>query len=175
MKLLDIGALHFIPAEAGNGEICWGISDSLFGKMFLAASRQGITHLSFFDRDETEALAVLKSHWPDADLRRDDTLAQQKHNGALLVKGSDFQKKIWQALLEIPSGETISYGQLAEKIGRKGAAQALGQAVGANRISYLIPCHRVVRSDGAMGGYRWGVDRKKQMLDWEKRGDLTLP
>jgi AraC family transcriptional regulator of adaptative response/methylated-DNA-[protein]-cysteine methyltransferase len=175
MKLLDIGALHFIPAAAGNGEICWGISNSPFGNMFLAASRQGITHLSFFDRDETEALAVLKRDWPAAVLHRDDSLAQQRHSGALLVKGTAFQKLIWQALLKIPCGETISYGKLAEKLGMKGAAQALGQAVGANRIAYLIPCHRIVRSDGALGGYRWGMDRKMQILGREKRVDLTLP
>lgn len=174
MNFLDIGDLHFIPAEAGNEEICWGISDSPFGNMFLAASCQGITHLSFFDRAEAEALAVLKRDWPAAVLRRDDGLAQQRHSGALLVKGTAFQKLIWQALLQIPCGETISYGKLAEKLDMKGAAQALGQAVGANRIAYLIPCHRVVRSDGALGGYRWGIDRKQQMLDWEKSGDLTL-
>jgi O-6-methylguanine DNA methyltransferase len=88
----------------------------------------------------------------------------------LYVRGTDFQLQVWKSLLEVPPGEVTTYGRLAEAVGRPGAARAVGAAVAANPVAYLIPCHRVVRASGDLGGYRWGVERKRAMLDWEKAG-----
>jgi AraC family transcriptional regulator of adaptative response/methylated-DNA-[protein]-cysteine methyltransferase len=84
------------------------------------------------------------------------------------VRGSEFQVKVWRALLAIPPGALTTYGQLAETIGQPGAARAVGTAVGSNPIAVLIPCHRVIRETGAISGYRWGVGRKRALLAWEK-------
>ncbi len=162
--------------KATTEEICWGISESPFGKMFLAESSRGITHLSFFEGDETESLEVLRRDFTNADLMRDDgfagKMAKQIFSGKtadlrLHVKGTPFQEKVWQALADIQPGEVSTYGKIAAGLGMPGASRAVGSAVGANRISWLIPCHRVIRSDGGLGGYRWGTDRKRAMLAWE--------
>jgi O-6-methylguanine DNA methyltransferase len=88
----------------------------------------------------------------------------------LYVRGTDFQLQVWKSLLEVPPGDVTTYGGLAEAVGRPGAARAVGGAVAANPVAYLIPCHRVVRASGELGGYRWGVERKRAMLEWEKAG-----
>ena len=159
----------------GELEIRWGISESPFGKMFIARSPRGITHLSFFDEDEAESMAVLCKDWPKAKLTRDDSAARDmaSETNILHVTGTAFQIRVWNALLEIPRGGLSTYGSLAEKIGMPGAARAVGNAVGANRISLLIPCHRVIREGGGIGGYRWGVERKRAMLATER--PLTPP
>lgn len=154
-------------------EIRWGVSESPFGKMFLAESAHGITHLSFFEGDEAEALDVLRGDWPEAELVRDEEFAvkmeerifsRKTADFRLHVKGTPFQEKVWQALKAIPRGKVSTYGKIAAGLGMPGAARAVGSAVGANRISYLIPCHRVIRTDGGLGGYRWGTERKRAML-----------
>jgi AraC family transcriptional regulator of adaptative response/methylated-DNA-[protein]-cysteine methyltransferase len=155
-------------------EIRWVISQSPFGKMFLAQSPRGITHLSFFDDDGSKSMAALGKDWPNAKLIRDDVEVGDfafPKNQSLHLVGTPFQIKVWRALLEIPSGELSTYGSLAEKIGMPGASRAVGNAVGANRVSLLIPCHRVIRADGGLGGYRWGAERKRAMLAGE--GSLT--
>jgi len=172
------------PSEiksGGNGmEIRWGVAQSRFGKCFLAQTPRGISHLSFFDNDEIESLEVVNSDWPRSVLKRDDTLAASTsrhifHEGNsassplhLHLKGTEFQLKVWKALLEIPDGELSTYGRLSKRIGMDGSARAVGNAVGKNRISYIIPCHRVIREDGTLGGYRWGTRRKQDMLAWEQ-------
>jgi AraC family transcriptional regulator, regulatory protein of adaptative response / methylated-DNA-[protein]-cysteine methyltransferase len=88
----------------------------------------------------------------------------------LYVRGTQFQLEVWRALLELLSGEVTTYGGLAGALGRPGAARAVGSAVAANPVAYLIPCHRVVRASGELGGYRWGVERKRAMLEWERAG-----
>lgn len=87
----------------------------------------------------------------------------------LALRGSPFQLKVWQALRDIPFGETRSYGQLAESLGHPGAARAVGTAVAANKLAYLVPCHRVVRANGETGQFRWGAERKMQILTWESK------
>jgi len=94
---------------------------------------------------------------------------------SLYVRGTDFQLQVWRALLEVPPGEITTYGRLAEAVGRPGAARAVGGAVAANPVAYLIPCHRVVRTSGELGGYRWGVERKRAMLEWERALPSTDP
>ncbi|MEY4692689.1 MAG: hypothetical protein RIT19_3014 [Verrucomicrobiota bacterium] len=85
------------------------------------------------------------------------------------VTGTPFQRRVWAALLEIPRGSTVSYGELASALGMPRAARAVGSACGANPVALWIPCHRVVRADGRLHGYRWGLDRKRGLLDWESR------
>ena len=87
----------------------------------------------------------------------------------LVLRGTDFQRQVWRALLQVPIGETISYAQLASRVGKPGAARAVGSAVGANRIGFFVPCHRVVRQDGVIGQFRWGSDVKQRLLQWESR------
>ena len=83
------------------------------------------------------------------------------------MRGTNFQLRVWQALLRIPAGAVISYGDLARRLGQPGAARAVGGAVGSNQVSYLIPCHRVVREATGLGHYRWGAERKHALLAWE--------
>lgn len=86
----------------------------------------------------------------------------------LKTTGTPFQKEVWKALLNIPLQETTTYGKIAEEVGRPKASRAVGTAIGSNPISLIIPCHRVITSNGKLGGYRWNIDRKQQILDWEK-------
>ena len=83
------------------------------------------------------------------------------------VRGTAFQQRVWQALREIPAGRTASYGEIAQRIGAPGSVRAVAQACGANALAVAIPCHRVVRHDGALSGYRWGVERKRALLERE--------
>lgn len=160
-------------------EIRYGVSNSPFGKIFPACSPRGITHLSFFDDDESESMEALLKDWPSATLIRDDRMAEKmalgmfSENVTLHLKGTPFQLLVWRALLEIPHGGLSNYGSIAAKLGMAGAARAVGNAVGANRIAYLIPCHRVIRAAGGLGGYRWGTERKRAMLAMER--SLTPP
>lgn len=159
--------------ERGRGwVVCWGWGDSPFGPMLVAEGPPGICGIGF---GGGEVEAGLRRDWPEAELRRDDTraaeLAAAVGVGAglrLVVKGTPFQLEVWRELRRIPAGTTISYGELAHRIGRPGAARAVGAAVGANRIAWRIPCHRVVRGDGTPGGFRWGLACKRAMLDWER-------
>ena len=83
------------------------------------------------------------------------------------MRGTNFQVRVWEALLKLGANAALDYGHIARAIGQAGASRAVGQAVGRNPVAFLIPCHRVLRRDGALGGYRWGVDRKRAMLAWE--------
>jgi AraC family transcriptional regulator of adaptative response/methylated-DNA-[protein]-cysteine methyltransferase len=182
------GRLHdlFVQFEAvtpgeykarGKGvTIRHGHAASPFGRIHAAFSDRGLVHLAFVDgRDET-AHAELRSRWPGAALERDDeaaaTLARQvftERQGRVVLApvGTNFQVKVWQALLELGSRGPTSYSEIALAIGRPSACRAVGQAVGANPVAWLIPCHRVLRRDGELGGYHWGVERKRAMLAWE--------
>ena len=148
--------------------------------MFVAETQRGICQLAFIDSQaaQREACARLQRRWPNAQLRVDERrareLALQIFTGrgdapaiALQAAGSNFQIKVWQALLDLGRGELTSYARIASAVGKSGAARAAGNAVGANPIAWLIPCHHVLRGDGALGGYRWGVERKRSMLAWE--------
>ena len=152
-----------------------------FGRCFIGMTDRGVCWLSFFDGDcENESLTALRETWPGAMLKRNQTRAQEmveniftrvpRTNGQrvkLLVRGTNFQLKVWEALVRLPAGQVISYEQLAAAIGLQRAARAVGNAVAGNHIAYLIPCHRVIRSTGHTGQYRWGSTRKQAMLTWE--------
>lgn len=196
LGLSGSGRLHdlFVDLEAmspgeyrdgGAGLIVrWGVTDSPFGPCLIGQSARGICALEFLSGEESPA-AHLADRWPAADLERDDAdardLAQRIFSGTaqtpfrLHVPGSRFQFQVWRALLKVPSGSVISYGDLARAMGKPGAARAVGQAVGANPVAWMIPCHRVLRGDGALGGYRWGPRRKAVMLAWESGRHATSP
>lgn len=167
-------------------EIRWGVHPTPFGSALLGATDRGLCALEFLDRrSRLQARDELGSRWPGARLleRPEETRAYLPRlfpaPGAtpsgpftLLVKGTNFQLRVWQALLRVPAGALTSYGAIAASLSRPGAARAVGRAVGGNPISYLIPCHRVVRSAAGLGGYRWGLARKRAILAWEAaRGD----
>jgi AraC family transcriptional regulator, regulatory protein of adaptative response / methylated-DNA-[protein]-cysteine methyltransferase len=153
-----------------------GYAISTFGRIHAAMSARGLVHLAFVDGSESTAIAQLKARWPRATFDRDDAavaaLARQifverRGQVVLSVTGTNFQVKVWQALLELGSRGATSYSEIARAIGKPAASRAVGQAVGANPVAWLIPCHRVLRRDGGLGGYRWGVERKRAMLAWE--------
>jgi AraC family transcriptional regulator of adaptative response/methylated-DNA-[protein]-cysteine methyltransferase len=153
-----------------------GFAASPFGRIHAALSERGLAYLAFVDGSDNAALTQLKVHWPRAAFDRDDeaiaALAAQifvERRGPIVlsVSGTNFQVKVWQALLELGSRGPTSYSEIARAIGQPGASRAVGQAVGANPVAWLIPCHRVLRRDGGLGGYHWGVERKRAMLAWE--------
>jgi AraC family transcriptional regulator, regulatory protein of adaptative response / methylated-DNA-[protein]-cysteine methyltransferase len=167
------------PGEALGGgagiDIRWGLHDSPFGSALLGLSTRGICALHFVDGAD-EARERLHETWPRAALQRDQDgtaetaqrifapLREARQPLSVLVKGSNFQVQVWRALLALPAGALTTYGELATAIGRPGAARAVGSAVGANAIAYLIPCHRVIRASGVISDYRWGAERKAAML-----------
>jgi len=163
--------------DGGQGiRLRHGHAASPFGRIHAAQSVRGLVHLAFVDGSDAAALAQLKIRWPRATLERDDqaiaALASQifvERRGqiALSLSGTNFQVKVWQALLDLGTRGPTSYSEIARAIGQPSACRAVGQAVGANPVAWLIPCHRVLRRDGGLGGYRWGVERKRAMLAWE--------
>ncbi|MBW0145452.1 bifunctional DNA-binding transcriptional regulator/O6-methylguanine-DNA methyltransferase Ada [Sphingomicrobium clamense] len=156
--------------------IRYAVVDSAMGPMLVAATDKGICRLSFGE-DE----AALTKRFPKATILPDDGKIADWVAGAvqaveaplampdlpLDVAGTAFQEAVWQELRKIPPGETRSYAELAAAVGKPGAVRAAGSANGANHVSVLIPCHRVVRSDGSLGGYAWGLEIKKRLLEAE--------
>lgn len=155
-----------------------------FGDALLAVTERGICALSFLDdgvatRSWRNTVLGLHQQWAGATVTEDpaatqsvaDQLFGDEAKAAqpvqLLLKGTNFQLKVWEALLKIPAGATASYAEVAAAVGQPAAARAVGNAVGANPIGYLIPCHRVIRQSGIVEGYHWGATRKKAILAWE--------
>ncbi len=192
------GRLHdlFVSVEAvtpgeykamGDGlEIRWGLHDTPFGRCLLATTPRGICHLSFPAGDK-EALERLRRDWGRARLVEEAVATREVIETvlmaapqspdrplSLLLKGTNFQIKIWNALLRIPHGRAVSYGDLGAYVGAPRAHRAVGSAVGANPIAWLIPCHRVLRKDGRIGGYRWGTTRKRAMIGLEATHPLQV-
>ena len=162
--------------NGGRGTVIrWDVAATSLGPMLVAASEKGVVRLSF-----GEDPAVLASRFPHAELVQGGgtfpallaEIAQAAEAPGetdfthipVDVQGTPFQQAIWQALRRIPKGETRTYAQLAAEVGRPGAVRAAGSANGANHVSLLIPCHRVVRTDGTLGGYAWGLDIKAELL-----------
>jgi len=168
---------------AGRGlEISYGFADSPFGEALLAWTGRGICHFAFATATPHEMVAALRSRWPHAQCIADAAQATQRMQHIfpptppayatqrklhLLLRGTNFQIKVWEALLQIGPGQCVSYQQLASRAGCPQAQRAVGSALAANEIGFLIPCHRVIRSDGDTGHYRWGAERKRAMLAWE--------
>ena len=169
--------------DGGRGEtIRWTVVECSLGPMLVAATAKGICRLTFEDDER-----ALKRIFPNATLVADDGSMSELVAGALAaverpgtaaelpldVAGTAFQEAVWQELRKIPPGETRSYAQIAAAVGKPGAVRAAGSANGANHVAVLIPCHRVVRSDGSLGGYAGGLDRKRRLLDAEGRGSTS--
>ena len=160
-------------------EIVYGVHPSPFGDCLLLLTERGLCGLGFADRGgRADALGEFRRRWPAARYseapERTAPLMEKifaRVPGAdplrLLVRGTAFQLKVWEALLRIPLGAVTSYTDLASAVGRPGSARAVGGAVGANPVSYLVPCHRVIRDNGTIHGYEWGVARKRAILAWE--------
>lgn len=180
---------HFVNLEAMSpGEfkrggaqltLTYGVHASCYGDYLIALTERGICHLSFLQQAESAEIAILQSRWPNARLNRDQSQTAFYFDGifrfdntakkglTLHVKGTNFQIQVWRALLNIPAGGVVSYQAVADSLGRPKSVRAVANAVGSNSIAALIPCHRVLRSDGQIGGYRWGVDRKCAILGRE--------
>ncbi len=167
--------------EKGAGMLIkHGFYDSPFGECHIASTDKGVCWLAFIDPvTPQQAIAQLVQEWPAAQLQRDDlghqALIDQLFNAGenksplfLHVKGTNFQLRVWEALLKIPGGECCRYQDIAREIDAPRAARAVGTAIGKNPISWLIPCHRVIRGSGVVGHYRWGQIRKQSLLLWEQ-------
>jgi AraC family transcriptional regulator of adaptative response/methylated-DNA-[protein]-cysteine methyltransferase len=181
---------HFVQLEAvtpgeyktgGAGlALEYAVHDTPFGKAFIAITPRGICGLSFLEHAESDGhLRELQKAWPHATVHenRQRTLAVIKamfgeekkldRPLSLHVSGTNFQISVWKALLQIPPAKVASYTQIATAIGHPGSARAVGQAVGANPVAILIPCHRVIQQSGKLGGYHWGETRKQALHAWE--------
>jgi AraC family transcriptional regulator of adaptative response/methylated-DNA-[protein]-cysteine methyltransferase len=179
------GALGMAPAALRRGaeglQIRAAIRPCSLGKMLVAATARGVCMVAF-DDDPAALQADLRRRFPraviagsDAGLERlaDAVLTLVDGSGVaadlpLDLMGTAFQQRVWKALREIPSGTTTTYAELARRIGAPRAVRAVGTACGANPVSVAVPCHRVLRGDGALGGYRWGLERKKTLLARER-------
>lgn len=163
----------------GDGlEITYGFALSPFGEALVGWTRRGICHFAFSVANHDAMTAELVGDWVNAKFSRDDSQARQlvqdifptipsRGRVHLVLRGTNFQIKVWEALIHTEFGRVISYRQLAERAGCFRAQRAVGSALAANHIGFLIPCHRVIRESGDAGNYRWGAERKLAMLAWE--------
>jgi AraC family transcriptional regulator, regulatory protein of adaptative response / methylated-DNA-[protein]-cysteine methyltransferase len=171
-------------AQGAGVSVRHGVASTPFGSAFLAETPRGLCRLAFVDERRVDGcsaaaeLAALREAFPKASFERDDARAAQlaqiiwgnkSATLPLAVYGTNFQVQVWRALLELEPGATVSYSALAGQLGLSNGARAVGNAVGANPIAWVIPCHRVLRAGGALGGYRWGVARKQMIRRWEER------
>lgn len=184
---LFIGIEAMTPGEYKNGGkdlvINFSFEESPFGKILIASTPKGICHLVFADEEE-DSLIELQARFPNAFFQQVKDKLQQdamrifspdwfnmlpgsEQKLKLHLKGSKFQLKVWEALLKIPVARLTTYGQIAELIGNPRSSRAVGTAIGQNPVAFLIPCHRVIRSSGEFGGYRWNSNRKTAMIGWE--------
>jgi AraC family transcriptional regulator of adaptative response/methylated-DNA-[protein]-cysteine methyltransferase len=164
-------------AQGGAGlTIAWGTFESPFGPVVAAGTPQGLCGLAFTaELGEQGARFDLKRRWPEASWEeRPEALRRWVENAfarrgevPLAVAGGPFDLKVWQALIAIPEGSVATYSHIADAIGNPKAVRAVGSAVGRNPLAWLIPCHRVLRRDGALGGYHWGLPVKRGLLAWE--------
>jgi AraC family transcriptional regulator of adaptative response/methylated-DNA-[protein]-cysteine methyltransferase len=170
-----------MKAEGHGLTVKYGYSNTPFGRALFATTDRGLFHLGFVDvGDEGRAFDELRARASRATFERDDDIARSlakriwsavRGKGAPLrlnVSGTNFQLKVWQALIALGSRDHTDYTGLATAIGSAGSCRAVGGAVGANPIAWLIPCHHVLRRSGGLGGYHWGEDRKRAMLAWER-------
>ena len=157
--------------------IRYGIEESPLGPMLIAESDRGICAISF-DTDRSLLTSWLRQQFPSADLAPGDVSMAANAVTQLIdgraasvpldIRATAFQQKVWEALRAIPRGETRTYEQLAAAVGQPSAVRAAAHACATNRIAVAIPCHRVLRKDGSLGGYRWGIDKKRRLLDLER-------
>jgi len=171
-----------LKSEGAGTKISYGFANTPFGEALIAETTRGICHLSFINgQGRSEARELLSNQWPAAKLHRNDQRTeelsaniftnppQDKPRPRLraFVRGTSFQVQVWRALLRVPTGSLTTYSRLSTVIGQPNAARAVGSAVGANPIAFVIPCHRVIRETGALGHYHWDPIRKRAMIGWE--------
>lgn len=172
------------PGEYKNGgaglTIYYSLKKSVFGNYLVASTGVGICNIIFYDTDNNFAINDLRHHWPKVELVNKETVSHKqvqrffnheelksKEQIKLHLKGTPFQLKVWEALLRIPEGRLVSYGNIAEAISKPAAQRAVGSAIGDNPVAYLIPCHRVIKNSGVVGNFGWGIPRKLAMIGWE--------
>jgi AraC family transcriptional regulator of adaptative response/methylated-DNA-[protein]-cysteine methyltransferase len=162
--------------RAGIDLISFWIGDSSLGRVLVALSERGVRAVLIAD-DDDELRQDLRRRFPRAQLHEEPALSpaaaavlscvEGEAEGAEVafdLRGTEFQRDVWRALRSVPAGQTISYKQIAERLGRPTSVRAVGQAVSSNPIAVLVPCHRAIRHDGSLSGYRWGVERKRELL-----------
>ena len=165
-----------VKAQGKGVELEYGMGETPFGPALVAWTEKGVCHLMFNDRLE-DALFELKQSWPKANLSENalgaaslleriffPSIANSTPSLQVLLKGTEFQMKVWEALLKTPPSFLTTYGGVAAEVNAAKAQRAVGTAIGRNCIAYLIPCHRVIRATGEMSNYRWGVERKMAMI-----------
>lgn len=178
-----------IYKSGGEGlDIIYGYMHTPFGRALIMmteniAKKMSICGIGFVDESDELAFEDMQKRWPKANYLPDEQtvlrgaksiFAPENWNAqkpmTIILIGSDFDVQIWRTLLKIPMGQAVSYGDIALHLGKKkGASRAVGSAVGRNPISFLVPCHRVLRANGELGGYHWGISRKRALIGWEAR------
>ncbi|KAA6311792.1 Bifunctional transcriptional activator/DNA repair enzyme Ada [termite gut metagenome] len=177
--LVTIESISADESRSKELTIAYSFLNTPFGEALIASTSKGVCYLAFAD-DREQTLGELKMLFPHTGYsNRTDAYQQQAlpfftddwknlKPINLHLKGTEFQLKVWKLLLQIPPAGLTTYNEIARRMGNPKASRAVGTAVGSNPVSFLIPCHRVIRSDGALGGYHWGLPRKINMIDWEK-------
>ena len=187
-RLHDLFVTHeaMTPGDArrrGEGlEMAYGFHPTPFGRALAAMTPRGLAALAFVDEDKgqtgDELLAELRTRWPRALWRHAPhataatvdaifDLGGGRREIRLVLIGTDWELRVWRALIDIPAGRAVSYVDVARHVCTERAARAVGAAVGKNPISFVVPCHRVLRADGGLGGYHWGLTRKRAIIGWE--------
>jgi len=168
---------HEYRHKGADIHIAYGFHDTPFGECMIANTTRGICMLDFVDDNREFILQRLHDKWTNANIQQDQdhttphlaTLFKSDSNPIkILPYGTPFQLKIWNILLQIPFGQQTTYSAIARQINQANAARAVGSAVAQNHIAYLIPCHRVLRTDGGLANYKWSKKRKSKLIDWEK-------
>jgi AraC family transcriptional regulator of adaptative response/methylated-DNA-[protein]-cysteine methyltransferase len=178
------------PGEYKNGgdnlHINYHFAESPFGLILIASTNKGICYMAFADDGETAAFSDLQQKFPNASYHaRSDEMQRsalsiftrdwnEPGEIKLHLKGTAFQLKVWETLLKVPMGGLTTYSSLAGQVENPKAVRAVGTAVGRNPVAFLIPCHRVIRSDGQTGEYHWGGQRKRVMIGWEAAQHITI-
>ena len=177
--------LPAVYRKGGAGMIIhWTITPNVLGKALVAATERGICAVALAD-EQPQLLEELRAEFPHAELNHDpdhdgiiaekvraiaDALSGKAAKVPVELIGTAFQHRVWQALMTIPRGSTLSYSELAERLALPNAARAVARACAGNRVAVLVPCHRVIRGDGSLGGYRWGLPLKEDLLRRECSG-----
>lgn len=179
-----LGMLPGAYRRGGEGlQIHWTILETELGLALVAATERGLCSIALGD-DPAKLEAELRGEFPNAEIARvqdgrDEFLAPRVQQVARLLRGQSgtldieligtaFQQRVWEALMKIPRGQTLSYAQLAQSLGRPNAARAVARACAQNRLAVIVPCHRIIRGDGSLGGYRWGLPLKDELLQRER-------
>jgi AraC family transcriptional regulator, regulatory protein of adaptative response / methylated-DNA-[protein]-cysteine methyltransferase len=177
----ELGMTPATYSRGGQGvDINYTIVDSSMGRLLVATTERGVCAVRMSDSDK-ELEKDLREEFPQAQIKRDDSALKEQvqkilnhleNNEPRLdlpldIRATAFQRQVWEKLRAIPYGQTMSYGDVAKALGKPGAVRAVGRACATNPVALVIPCHRVVREDESLGGYRWGLERKKKLLGRE--------